>query len=380
MLNFLKNVLSSVLLFQSCCLFGQIDNSVFYSNNKEINPADSGKLLFRTENTNFFKNNEYFNKIVVGYTEIGYLLKPELVYSPTSRIRISGGVQLLKYSGINKFSDVLPVFSFQYKLLPQLDVVMGSIYGGLNHKLIEPVYQFENSYNHPVENGVQFLYKSSRIESDIWLEWERFIFQGSPYQEQLCQGTSSKIWLNDKDKKLTVSIPIQTIITHHGGQINANKDQPLQTIANLGSALSLDWNRPESFIKKINFQGWLIDYHDLSPNKQQKFNSGFGLYPCLNLESQCFKMMCAYWAGNKFFSLKGEPMFRSVSTVDSMYTEKNRQLLNFKLAYEKYIAKGIALSLRFESYYGMKDHNFDYSYGLHLIFNRDFFITRLKQD
>ena len=80
----------------------QIDNSIF-NNNTHISPADSHKLLLRIENTDFLKNNEYFNNFYVGFTLFGYIIKPKLVYYPNANTKIEAGGYFLKYDGVDGF-------------------------------------------------------------------------------------------------------------------------------------------------------------------------------------------------------------------------------------------------------------------------------------
>ena len=81
----------------------------FFANNKNVN--DSSKLNLSIENTNFLKNNEYFGDFAQGYTLIGYFLKPKINFSPHKKLKISAGVHLQKYSGIDKFTEIQPTFS-----------------------------------------------------------------------------------------------------------------------------------------------------------------------------------------------------------------------------------------------------------------------------
>ena len=65
--------------------------------------ADSQKLFLHIENKNFFKNNEYFNRLNEGYTLLGFVAQPSLVYSPGKTTRLEAGGSFLKYSGRSNF-------------------------------------------------------------------------------------------------------------------------------------------------------------------------------------------------------------------------------------------------------------------------------------
>ena len=93
------------------------------------------------------------------------------------------------------FSEVLPLLTFQYNYHDWFNIVMGSIYGSYNHHLIEPLYQEDRYLRDKPENGLQLLFNFSHFESEVWCAWERFIFPGSPFKEQIFAGTSNKIIL-----------------------------------------------------------------------------------------------------------------------------------------------------------------------------------------
>ncbi|HSM47280.1 MAG TPA: hypothetical protein VK872_05650, partial [Draconibacterium sp.] len=126
------------ILFFSLSATAQYNNSIYFANT-EINLLDSQKLFLNIANANFINNNEFFGDFVDGYTLIGFHLTPELVYFPTKRVKLKAGAHLLKYYGLERFSSVIPVFSFQFALMPSLSMIFGSLYGTANHRIIEPV-------------------------------------------------------------------------------------------------------------------------------------------------------------------------------------------------------------------------------------------------
>ena len=65
----------------------------------QIDSSLDNTLSFRIENSNFFKNNEYFNDIIQGYTLIGWFINPKLIYYPAKNAKIEAGIHFLKYSG-----------------------------------------------------------------------------------------------------------------------------------------------------------------------------------------------------------------------------------------------------------------------------------------
>ena len=144
----------------------------FYFKEYQINPLDTNKLFLEINNNNFIKNNEYFGDIVEGYTLLGFNITPKFVYYPSSRIKLTTGGNFLSYYGRENEVNASLLLSFQYKLLNKLDFVLGNIYGTVNHKLIDPLFDFERFLTHNTENGVQFIWNSDKIFADLWLDWE----------------------------------------------------------------------------------------------------------------------------------------------------------------------------------------------------------------
>lgn len=339
-------------------------------------PADSQKLFFRIVDKNFLKNNEYFNKLNEGYTLLGYVFQPSVAYYPSKTTRFEVGGSFLKYSGRDNFSDIQPLLRFQYQPSPVFQMVMGTLYGGTEHGLIEPLYRWEQEFMNPVENGLQFLFNTSHIKADIWLQWEKFIFRGDPFQEQLTVGTSAQWKLSPDDQKFSLTIPFQSLINHHGGQ-DISVDKPIQTLANYASGIKAAW-QTNGKIKEIDLECWLMGYSDLSQEKLQAFNSGYGVYPKAGIKLGGFTIQGGYFHGSKFLAIKGEPLFHSAVIPNSGYLYPQRNLMTTKFAFSKLIQKGIFLAAYVETYTDLYLGNVDYNYGVHIIFDQNFFITKIK--
>ncbi len=376
-MNIYKYPLISIFFISIGFSFAQNNNSIFHTE-KQFSDADSNKLFFRIENTNLIKNNEYFNNLVDGSTLIGYFLKPSLLYYPGPKTKIQGGVHLLKYSGIDNFTQAIPTFTFHYNITNSFSLILGTLYGTLNHQLIEPVFQFEKYIENNIENGLQILVNSKHFESDTWLNWEKFIFQDDPFQEEFTVGTSNKLILTNPESKINVSIPFQALIAHKGGQIDASEDN-IQTLINSASGIICEFrNNSGKFIKSFATEQYLVTFDDISPTKQLPYIQGYGFYSKYYINTRLINLMLGYWYGDYFIAPRGEPLFQSVSQKYTGYVEPQKQLIVSKLFFQKAINKDINLGIRFESYYDLINDNFDFSYGLHIVFNRNFFLKKIN--
>lgn len=350
----------------------------FYLADKEIVPADSQQLFLRFGSATFINNKESFNPYQPGYTLIGYFIRPVLEYYPGSNTRLSAGVHLLKYSGLGKYHQAIPLFTLHHKFRGGLEMVVGSLYGSLNHGLIEPIFSFDRFFTHHNESGLQFLLNRSFIEADAWLNWERFIFSGDPFQEEFTAGFSSKIFPGDREVGLRFEIPMQLVATHKGGQIDAS-DESLQTLVNVAMGLHAELDLDNSFIEMIGFRGYLAGFRDLSNRIRHHYDSGWGIYPNIVLKTRLLEGGVGYWVGNKFISPRGEPVFQSVSQVDPFLVEDHRELLTSKLVFNRRLVRGVNMALRFELYYDHPARQLDHTGGLHIVVDERFFLSGLQK-
>jgi hypothetical protein len=246
-----------ILLLCATCKSGmtQYGNRI-YITDTEIPAADSQQLFMRFRNATFINNREHYNPYQPGYTLIGYFLLPMLEYHPGPATRLKAGVHLLKYSGREKFSRYIPVFSFQHRFAPGVDMVFGALHGALNHGLIEPLFSFERVFTDNHESGLQFLIARGRLTADIWLDWERFIITGDPFQEEFTAGLSSKMLISGSGKRLRVELPLQVLATHRGGQIDISDDR-MQTLLNIATGINIELDMNHDFFRVIGFRGYL---------------------------------------------------------------------------------------------------------------------------
>lgn len=356
--------------------YTQNDNSIFCRDHN-IYASDSNKLYLDIENANLFKNNEYFNNIVEGYTLIGYFINPRLTYYPFSKARIEAGVHFLKYSGLDNYTSATPIFTFQYSIGRGIDILLGTLYGSLNHRLIEPLYRFEGYMEQNIENGLQLLVNKKHFTTDVWLNWEKYIFTGDPFQEEFTLGTSSEVLLTDKSKRIGFSLPLQTLVAHKGGQITSSGNET-ETLVNTVSGFRLDYRTGLLFPERIGLHGYYVVYKDLSPVKLQRYNDGDALYPNIFIENKNMYLMVGYWYAKEFIAPGGEPIFQSVSQTYTTYREQDKELLTAKLIYRTDLSRDISMGLRFEFYYDIIHNIRDFSYGFHMIFNRRFFLKDIN--
>lgn len=352
----------------------QYDDAI-YRNYQTLSPSDSLKLYLDVQSISFLDNYEYFNNFIAGYTLIGFHLTPELVYQPTGRLRIKGGAHLLKYHGRGKFSEAIPVFSLEYQLSQSVSMVFGSIYGTSNHQMIEPLYHFERVFVDRHESGLQFLIKKGRIWSDIWLNWEKFIVSGDPFQEEFTVGFSSLISLSSPSSRTGFHLPIQALINHRGGQIDSSTEPGFSGI-NTSSGFLIRQFYGEASYKYVDLNTNFLSYWEPGSSPINSFNRGYAFYSHLILHSKHLSGGIGYWYGDRFITMKGDPIYQSVSVRYPGYQEEIRKLLTSRIMYSRRVGRELRIGLRFQVFYDLINHKLDHSYGLHILYNQRFFLKK----
>jgi hypothetical protein len=363
------------LLLLSYTLKAQIHG--FAPSGNFFSPSDSQKVYISVKGTSFFKNNEYFNPIEEGYTLIGFYLEPSAVLQLTKDFRLEAGAGILKYSGRKGLYQVEPLFRVQYQPADWFQMLIGTLYGGANHGLVEPLYRWELNFTNPMENGLQFLFNTKIVNADVWLDWQKFILPDDPFQEELTVGISSEWFLTGKTSDFTLSFPLQTVFQHHGGQI-ISVDLPLETLANWATGFKVHKAINQKFLRFWDAEIYYLGFTDLSPQKLQQFRNGYGIYPKTKMGLGNFSVEMGYFHGNRFMAPMGERLFHSATIPISnlMYTHKN--IGTGKFWFNKKINSGITLGAYFESYTDFSNQKTDYAYGVHLVFSQDFFLLKYR--
>jgi hypothetical protein len=359
--------------------------------------TSDGELSLRIKSLTFFKDNEYFNNIgaskfnlvsslpafadkaqwVEGYTLAGFFFQPELVYSPSKKVTVRAGAHLLKYSGLNKFSQAKPVLSATVKLLDHTSVTVGSLSGSDRHRLFDPLFDSERLYSHYSEDGFQITTSNEHIFSDNWLSWENFIVKGDSTREVFTTGESFKYTSSLLAGFLQFEIPVQLQLKHFGGQIS-NFPEHVETYFNIATGL-----RVNADLAKKRYGQAGIEYI-------QFFNGEFPGVPAsgithgsaswyrLHYDYKSVYFGLYYWQSHNFFSPNGNQIYGSVLDTRSTFVIPDRKIITnavfLKLLPESYID----LLAGVETYYDACLKRMDFSITLHLNFDKLIRLATIK--
>ena len=341
----------------------------------------SGELHLSVHNFNYLRNYEYFNKIQDGYTLFGAQLEPQLVYYPSPRLAVLTGVHLRKDFGGRGIYRSYPLFSIKYRHGNTI-LINGVLEGNIQHRMLDPIYDFEKKITEPVEYGTQFIIDKKALFLDAFINWKRMIYKPSTMQEQILGGLSSEINII-KNPKLTLSIPLQLTVFHQGGQIDI-ADDPLQTLVNtaVGFKLKIPTN---GWIKNFRTENYLISYNDFSFTKIQAYSKGHGWYVNAGVDSQYGSLMGTFWNGMSYISTEGMPLFQSVSQhiVHSGFTERNRRLFILRYSYQKKLIPNLYLDFRFEPLVDLNkaagSRKIEFANSSFLMYKQEFRIHKTKR-
>ena len=373
---FKKILLTSIVVLGCITGYGQMDRTARYSY-ADWSGGTEGNLSFRFEGLSFFQNDEYNDDFIEGYTLIGYSVQPSVLYNLTPKLRLKAGVHLLQYHGVSDFSELIPVYSAHLKLFKNLDLIMGALKGDVQHRMIEPVFNPENQYTRPVEQGIQFLFKGKNVWVDTWLDWDQFIFSDDTIPERFTYGLSMEFDLLKTTSGFKLSLPFQFIARHTGGQIGHYSERQ-KTLTNSVFGLRLARDFKGGIVKGIDLDVYSLFYNDISDDIVYYYSNGNALYYTLKVDYGHGELMLGYWDADKFMAPKGSALFHSLTSLDYIFYRKSRQMFNTKFSYQKKIAKYADLSLMFESYYDLNISKMEYSYGVHLLVTPSYFIRNFK--
>ncbi len=357
-------------------LLAQNDLSVYHTHT-DFDTTKTNQLLFQIENHNFFRNNEYFSDLVEGYTLPGYTIEPALVYYPSSLFRLKAGFNFRQFHGTKSSEQVMPVISAQLMLTRSLSVTLGAIRGSVHHNMPEPLIDPEWQINRPVETGLQFLLNTSRFKADLWLDWNQFIKTNDTIPEKFLAGFKGNLRVNQQDNNILLSIPLMMTATHRGGQIS-NFNEPMESLANLGTGIIASKNVGTKALRKTEFSLLALYFKDLTDKKERPMNSGFAVYPTMSLTTLWGDVMAGWWYGNDFYSPRGNPQFMSTSTYKPGFYQKERNMITLKYNLNKMIMKQLKFNFGVEGYIDTATKTLEYFYAINIIYSPSFKLMTLN--
>ena len=334
-----------------------------------IDPEKEGQLGLCIDNLSFLNNLETGGDIQKGYTLPGFRFNPRLTYYPTSMIKLEAGISLLKYWGADRYPNyayrnisewkapgyqlgfhLLPFFRAQIQPVSQLNIVLGHIYGGSNHSLIEPLYNPELNLTADPEMGAQIIYNSRVAHFDTWVNWETFTFKDEANNEVVTAGISTRLHITNPQSFFYLGVPIQAVIIHHGGEIDAVEGK-MVSMANGAAGLQFGFNFNNPVFKYLGLSLVGAGYRDFHSDESLTFNQGWAVYSNLNVRVWNLDLKMNTWRSGNFINLFGSPIFGNVSTSKENWNFPRIMVWNPGIKYEQVFGNGCHLGANFELFF-----------------------------
>lgn len=336
-------------------------DSLLFENSHRIDSASCGELRLNFDALCFFRDNEYKGCLSKGYTLPGYRLQPTVSYQPLKNLRVEVGVSMLHYWGANKYpnlnySDIstwkgdqtqtgfhlLPFFNVQLAVSRNFNLILGNIYGGANHRLIEPLYNQENALSADPEMGVQMQWQTKPLDFDIWVNWESFIFDKDTHQEAFTFGLSTRFKANRPERRTHVYFPLQVVMQHRGGEINPDAEQrQVKTWMNAAAGVGVTIHTDNSILTRLNAEADVAYYRQMT-GALLPFDNGKGVYVKAEADIWRFCLRGAYWDSSKFISIFGNPLYGSVGIHNRDFQMQRNRTICAQLNYAQELGKGFS--------------------------------------
>jgi len=298
----------------------------------------------------------------------GFWLRGKAVYYPLENIKLEAGIHTLYYYGTKRYPAyaytdiaewnpdsyqsgirVLPFFRAHVTLSDHFDLILGNIYGGSNHRLIEPLYNPELNLTADPEMGLQLLYKSAFMDVDTWVNWESFIFKNDTHQEAFTFGLSSRLKYNAPQSAFHFYSPVQVLAQHRGGEIDTIQTSSVHTLMNAAIGAGMEWNTDYRVFKKLKAELNVLGYYQQAGNLWP-LDNGTAFHFALAANLSDFRVKTGYWKGKDFISLFGIPYYGSVSTVNRELVYEDPSTFYWGVEYTRTFGKGYAIGVDVDFY------------------------------
>jgi hypothetical protein len=327
-----------------------------------------GKIYLSIKNINFIRNDEYFHPIIEGYTLIGSLIQPALVYAPTDKLKLKLGTHLLSYAGANGISQAKLILSTTYNIFESTSITVGNLNGSDKHRLFDPHYDFERLYTSFSEDGFQVLTETDHIFSDNWLSWEKFIFPGDTIREVFTTGESFRYTSGKTGDAFSLEIPVQVQFKHFGGQIS-NYSQHLQTFFNVALGLRINYNISGGDLGTAGFEYLQFINKELVKGGENGVRSGSANWFRFHYNYKALYFGSYYWKSHDFFAPNGNQVYSSVSTRNGSVIHDRRIWTN-SIYFKTHPVGGLEIFLGLDAFYDLNLNRVETAFGLHLRFEK----------
>ncbi len=344
--SFVKTTQSDIYNYRSGFSFG---NLLYCKNNEFGESNNPGQTFFG--NQIWFGGKYYFTKNLS--TSLGYFMQYDF--------------------GDNQFpSKGLPIFNIEYNT-ERNRLIAGSLLGNTNHNLIEPLYNYENTFTKPIEYGIQYFHFNKLISYQTWLDWRQFAKIETSQQEKISFGQTLLIKVIEETQlPFQLSFPASLLIYHQGGEA-LNVPQKIQTNANGSVGVKLN-----DINNNFKFESHLIFSNDVSPSINHAFKDGYGTFTYFTVfvpqnknNKNQHRIVASYFKASEYYSPLGAPLYTSELFGKPYLYSRNREFFMLRYQFVKLFSNfihvnPIQLDIRIEPIYHIQEKLFAFSTGVYL--------------
>jgi hypothetical protein len=314
-------------------------------------------------------NTEFRNPFREGETIFGAAARVE------GRIEISDAVTLAlgvfgnqRFGGETSFELVRPVLALRVQgrrsrfimgtlVTPRAGQPAGPDRTG-PHGLLPPIQRETLAFERPYEAGLQWMFNGSRLEHDIWLQWQRL--NTPDHRERLDAGARMQWRMRGP-----FSLPLQTHIVHEGGQLHASG--PVRDSVALASGIAISCRpgpgscaRPIlNLTPSLELLG-LWSHH--VPDRQQpdRTRDGAAFFGRAALAGASWRAHLIMWRGDDFIKDEGDANYLAIRR-DGRRWRGVRDYAEAGLTRTFMLAPGALIEASFR-YHRIEPSHYEYSY------------------
>lgn len=356
----------------------QVDSLVFATDSAWVKPEQQNELRITVDALAFFRDNEYNTKHVVrGYTLPGLWLQPTVSYQPLRQLKIEMGAFMIHYWGAKYYPNAnytnlesveavrttkaflcVPVFRGNLQLTPNVNIVLGTLYGKAAHQLSVPLYNDEMNITSDPETGVQIMWHNRWLDFDTWVNWQDFIFKSDNNQERFAYGLSTRFYPRNQHQAKWY-FPLQLVMQHIGGEINSEApDRSIKTWLNAAWAAGV--NVPLQTRIPVTLGGEVgAQYYSQQKGKVLPFDYGYGITATARAKVWNFLFTASYWRAHQFIPIFGSPLYSAMSQSQSGVTLKDPSMALIRAEYAHTLGHGCSWGVRldFDLHFENEQHN-----------------------
>ena len=414
MKRFALSILFILMFCSPTCVKAQLDSLVYSPETPKLEAEGKNELRVTVDAMTFFRDNEYNSKhLIKGYTLPGVWLSPSVSYQPLANLKFETGVFMLHYWGASNYPNAnyanlesaeaqhttkafhcVPIVRANLQLTPQVNIVLGTLYGKSAHGLAEPLYNDEMNISGDPETGLQLLCKPHWMDLDAWINWQDFIFRDDKRQERFCFGLSTRFKPSRRSAQLQWHIPLQLLMQHTGGEVNTGaQDRSIKTwlnaAAGVGFDLPLRTQCPVSLGADV-----LGTYFSQQCGTVLPFDKGYGILAQARAQVWRVGLTVGYWASHQYIPILGSTLFSSMSTSKQGVTLDNPRMYLFRAEYAQKLGRGFSWGVRLgfdlhqqkgvwdanDQSYTHRSMTNDFDAGIYLRLTPSFLIKKFKTD